>query len=130
MKSRSQIVGLYALAALFTIFNVGLPIVQYVCPMMRGGTTCECKTLASREPAVSFPQGGCCNSHLLAERNTTPFLGSGKERTQQIENTFILASATLGLSQPSETLQMQLAPDTGPLHTSNAVYLLSSPLLI
>ena len=130
MRSRSQIFTQYALAGLFTLFNVGLPIVQYVCPMMRDGGTCECKTVTSKEPALSFPQGDCCNSHVLAERNTTPFLGSGKELAPGMEKMFVLSLTAPGLSQSSQIFQTLLPADTGPPRSPNSVYLLSSPLLI
>jgi hypothetical protein len=60
----------------FTIFNVGIPIATYLCPMMNDGVDyCEMMPPVTHG-ALSFSSEipDCCTSHIIAERNTIPYL--------------------------------------------------------
>jgi len=60
----------------FTTFNVGIPIVTYLCPMMSvDNPYCEMMPPADNG-VLSFTSDipDCCTSHIIAERNTTPYL--------------------------------------------------------
>jgi hypothetical protein len=62
----------------FTTFNVGIPIVKYLCPMMsRGNPNCEMIPPANNN-ALSFASEmtDCCAGHIIAERNTVPYLSA------------------------------------------------------
>ena len=68
------------LAVLFTVFNVGIPVVLASCPMMRAGNShgCCCPS-ASREHSPSLTMSrdySCCRTVIAAGRNTTEFLGA------------------------------------------------------
>jgi hypothetical protein len=60
----------------FTIFNVGIPIATYLCPMMNDGVD-QCEMMPPEtHGALSFSSEipDCCTSHIIAERNTIPYL--------------------------------------------------------
>jgi len=62
----------------FTTFNVGIPIVTYLCPMMSvEHPYCEMMPPATHG-VLSFTSEipDCCTGHIIAERNTTPYLSA------------------------------------------------------
>jgi hypothetical protein len=64
------------LILLFTTFNVGIPIVTYLCPMMTvEHPNCE-MTPPANNGTLFFTSEipDCCTSHIIAERNTAPYL--------------------------------------------------------
>ncbi len=68
------------LAAVFSLFNVGLPIVIGACPMMGRGVSARPACCAERHtgstPALGLALGkDCCRTVLAAERNHAEFLG-------------------------------------------------------
>ena len=79
MQSKLKIVtGLMLIIAL-SLFSVGLPIVTYLCPMMRTEqATCEMSVPPSSGMAVSSQTPDCCGKVIIAERNTTPYLKSDR----------------------------------------------------
>jgi hypothetical protein len=60
----------------FTTFNVGIPIMTYFCPMMSmENPHCEMMPPATHgELSFTSEIPDCCTSHIVAERNTTPYL--------------------------------------------------------
>ena len=69
-----------ALAMIFTLFSVGLPIVVAACPMTKGGMTtqicCDMGTSAKSQMISSMRNYSCCKTIVAAERNTTEFIGN------------------------------------------------------
>lgn len=130
MKSRTTIVVAYALAGLFTLFNVGLPIVMFVCPMMSDGQVCDCNSAPSEGLSISFEGANCCSHVVVAERNTMPFLGSAKYQVPAAEVVLVLSAMTMPIADPAHPEQFHYASDTGPPVSPNPIYLLSSALLI
>ena len=132
MRRRTTLFVASVLAGLFTIFNVGLPIVYYVCPMMKdGASACDCLTQKNNGSAFKYQRNECCNPHVLAERNTTPFLAVDKYKSP--------ASATAAISSDVVTVSIDFSqslhssiefPETGPPFQGRPSYLLSSSLLI
>jgi hypothetical protein len=60
----------------FTTFNVGIPIATYLCPIMSmDNSHCEMMPPATHGvPYFTSEIPDCCTSHIIAERNTTPYL--------------------------------------------------------
>ena len=120
-----------ALAGLFTIFNVGLPFVLYVCPMMAGGRcTCTCSQPTSEGPALTYVHTGCCNNQVVAERNTTPFLGTDKYQSHHFAVEFVLTAKSHSPWQTIQSVRFLAFSDSGPPPSDTPLYLLSSSLLI
>jgi hypothetical protein len=130
MKSRTNIFVAYTLAGLFTVFNVGLPIVLFVCPMMSDGQVCDCAEVQSDGLAISYPMGECCSHTIVAERNTTPFLSSAKYQAPASEVVLVLSSIAMPSINPARTAQPDNSSNTGPPPATAPIYLLSSSLLI
>jgi hypothetical protein len=69
-----------ALVVVFSAFNIGMPMVIHLCPMMQGSMMQESAVCCpvSRAPIgttqLSNQVGDCCDSYIVAERNTVPFL--------------------------------------------------------
>jgi hypothetical protein len=64
------------LILVFTAFNAGIPIALSICPMMNDGAdNCEMMPPETHS-ALSFTSEipDCCSTHIIAERNTTPYL--------------------------------------------------------
>ncbi len=69
-----------ALAAVFCLFNIGLPIIVAACPMAGDGAArlscCAVKENAAVQRLVRFADRSCCKTTVAAERNTTEFVPS------------------------------------------------------
>jgi hypothetical protein len=75
-KSKLNIVASLLLLAAFSTFNVGIPIVTYLCPMMSMENSC-CEMIPPANHgtlSITSEIPNCCTSHIVAERNTTPYL--------------------------------------------------------
>ena len=119
------------LAGLFTIFNVGLPIALYVCPMMANERcTCSCTKPSANQPVLTYVHTSCCNHSVLAERNTIPFLGSHRYVPPPSEVMFVLTFGTPWTAQQPFQLSSLAISDPGPPASEIPLYLLSSSLLI
>jgi len=131
MKKQTHKITAYLLAGFFTVFNVGLPIVLFVCPMMSNGTgVCECAEIHHDGLAISYPGGSCCNHSILAERNTTPFLSASKYQVPASEIVLMLSEATAPTSTYQIPPQILSYSDSGPPVSSTPLYILSATLLI
>ena len=130
MKSRTNIVVAYTLAGLFTVFNVGLPIVIFVCPMMSSGHVCECNKARGDGLTVSYPMGECCSHSVVAERNTTPFLSSAKYQVPTSDVVLALSAMVVPSSNPVHLVHPDNTFNTGPPPAAAPIYLLSSSFLI
>ncbi len=80
MRSSTKIVSAVVLLVAFILFNVGVPVVNYLCPLMSAETPfCD---MSSPTPAEGYGLASqtpsCCNKTFGAERNTTPFIKGDK----------------------------------------------------
>ncbi len=78
-QNKVQISLLILFTALFTVFNVGLPVVVHYCEMMKttGNLDCGmCHTGRSNQNSLEISWGGssCCQTIIVADRNKTEFL--------------------------------------------------------
>jgi hypothetical protein len=68
------------LVLVFSVFNIGIPIVLAECPlakMVQGGMCPACDDGAKTADRVTTEQNtACCATKIVAERNTTEFLQS------------------------------------------------------
>jgi hypothetical protein len=74
--NKTDIVIASWLIVAFTVFNVGIPIVFYPCPMMRAANP-HCAMMPSAPDgtlSITFPVPDCCKSRIIAEGNTIPYL--------------------------------------------------------
>ena len=90
-----------ALAALFSLFNVGLPVVIGACPMMGRGISARPACCVERHtgstPALGLALGrDCCRTVLAAERNHGEFLGE-KQNLAVYTNSFCVYVCSLPL---------------------------------
>jgi hypothetical protein len=130
MRTRSNIVVAYALAGLFTLFNVGLPIVLFVCPMMSDGQVCTCNTDKSAGLTISYEGSNCCSHTVVAERNTIPFLSASQYHSPTAEVILVLSTDFTPTSADAQPQLAAFTANTGPPVSTNPIYILSSSLLI
>jgi hypothetical protein len=74
--SKTNILISSLMILVFTTFNAGIPVVVSLCPMMSmENPDCEMNHTATKD-ALSFASEipDCCTSHIVAERNTIPYL--------------------------------------------------------
>jgi len=130
-RKRSNILIASTLAGLFALFNVGLPFILYVCPMMADERcACACTQSTTDGPALTYLHTSCCSNSVLAERNTVPFLGALKYEPPYSELMFVLPSDLLLSAQQPVRASFLAMADTGPPSSNTPLYLLSSSLLI
>ncbi len=75
MSKRLNIFTSIALVLSMSLFNIGIPIVLYLCPMVETRSTC-CQGPVENEDAthaLSRQMHSCCDLIVGAERNTTPY---------------------------------------------------------
>jgi len=66
----------FGLIIVFIVFNAGIPVVISLCPMM-DDDVCQCEMMPpATHNVLSYTSEipDCCTSHLVAERNTIPYL--------------------------------------------------------
>ncbi len=76
MKKQTTITFSVLLIAVFMLFNVGVPIVDYLCPMMSADNP-VCGMMPSdisQQASLTNTIPACCAKYIVAERNTTPFV--------------------------------------------------------
>jgi hypothetical protein len=125
MKLHTHIAAVLILV--FALSNIGLPVVMYFCPMMQENPS-ECQTMCENPTtslAIVNQNGPCCDSYIIAERNTTPFVKTEKSNPSislaiapQIEQ-----SATHIASV--QFFQHEISPQASP-----PIFLLNSAFLI
>jgi len=118
------------LVATVVLFNAGVPIATYVCPMISAEKpTCEMSVPTFGDiPSITRQIPACCIKYIIAERNATPYL--------KLENRFEAPLSFIALpaetaEDPSDGWNSPLAPDdTGPPLATAPLYILNSSLLI
>ncbi len=121
-----------ALIAVFALFNVGVPVVKYLCPMMSmENPACDMST-SQKDGAIAYamPTPDCCAKYIIAERNTTPYLSIEKYNAPSVEALALAVIITPAISdfQSSSILAANLSPPHS--RSSEPLFLLNSSLLI
>lgn len=74
VSTHTKAISLLLLAAL-ALFNVGVPVYMYLCPMMDSDTpVCAMAPAEANGPSLTSVTPDCCAKYLVAERKTTPFV--------------------------------------------------------
>lgn len=118
------------LVATVLLFNAGVPITKYLCPMMSSEKpTCEMSVPSFGDIAsITRQVPACCTKYIIAERNSTPYLKV--ENTLEAPLSFVALPADVPLD-PEDGWTVSLAPDdTGPPLARAPLYILNSTLLI
>lgn len=128
LRKASKTVGAVTLIVAFGLFNIGLPVVMYLCPMMSGeNPVCEMSDSPSAGvPSIARQASDCCGKYLVAERNTAPFVKSHQVDQEKIA---VSASLTEELRQNFFSVQHSTSVDSPHPHTL-PLFLLNSTLLI
>ncbi len=134
MKSilKYRLIGL-SLVTMFTVFNVGLPIVVASCPMMKYSGSRSCMMCDSgSEPGktrlTNTTDKSCCVTKYASDRNKTEFLQS----TQHVLDSAKLIVAVLSNVAPLaiiDQIQFAVAANTSPPLTADIPILVSSLLI-
>jgi hypothetical protein len=123
------------LTLLLTIFNVGIPIKTYLCPMMdMDDVSCEMMPQANDGGiAFSAPTPDCCVGHVIAEGNTTPYISVEQLKTVHLvalDQLAVLPGAlTSVFTQPSFTETAYNSPSP-PCKENISLSILNSTFLI
>jgi hypothetical protein len=93
------------LAGVFTIFNIGLPVVLYYCKMMETVSSNPCSMCYtdkkdSNNVQISKYESPCCKTIIAADRNKTEFLQTQKNEVTKLQHS-ITQSAIDGLLSSS-----------------------------
>ena len=127
-----RITGL-ALALVFAIFNIGLPVVVASCPMMKAGNSRACMMCddgpASGTVTISRAiDKSCCATVFAADRNKTEFL----QAVHHIADVSKFVSATVSsfaLHSVIRDLQSVIPASTSPPLIADIPILVSSLLI-
>ena len=120
------------LVVVFGVFNIGVPIVHYLCPMMNDDVAACPKSQQSRSQDVSFTDQSpsCCASFIVAERNTTPFTSVEKFVSQQIQTQSLTVSNSCIAQFPLLSATVPFGTSTSPPLSAEPLYILNSSILI
>ncbi|MEK6566349.1 MAG: hypothetical protein AABZ41_06550 [Bacteroidota bacterium] len=127
MNKTAKIVFSSLLVLLFSFFSVGVPVVQYLCPMMSAENP-SCDMSPASNPGqltISTETPSCCAKKLGAERNTTPFLKVDKVQTFSFD---VISSTPViePVLQPTSigSINPSLYHPSSPLFLLNSVFLI------
>jgi hypothetical protein len=117
------------LIAVFMLFNVGLPIVNYLCPMMSAeNPTCAMMpSPGGQNAAITNIVPSCCAKYIVAERNTTPFLKI-QEASAHLDAIALVPVAISPETLPAARLLLSVREESPPSPTP--LFILHSSLLI
>ncbi len=119
------------LILVFGTFNVGIPIVKYLCPLMNSEKpVCEMISEHSDSPAIAHEKPSCCTSYIVAERNTTPYLSVEKFKAPSNELVSHYISSDFIAFQSFSTNQIVPANTSPPPAEDIPLFVLNSTLLI
>lgn len=125
-RSATISISLILLAA-FALFNAGMPVYFYLCPMMSSDTPmCDMSPAPSDGLSLTSVTPDCCARIFVADRQTTPFLkSSGPDLDRSIVTPAIdgiLPSLSVSQHVPQNATYVASSPPP--------LYLLNSALLI
>ncbi len=122
-----------ALAAIFTVFNVGLPVVVASCPMMKYSGSLACVACDDGSAAgtlrfTNFVDKSCCETKYAADKNKNEFL---KTNGQSVETLKFISAAELYvvLQVVINSPQFVLHANTSPPGSFDIPILISSLLI-
>lgn len=115
----------------FTLFNVGMPVVIYLCPLMSAESpVCDLSPAkATDRPSVTNQVPACCAKIIVAERKTTPFVEVHGEFRGNLQ-TVVLEVIPVSNEIPSPASIFALISDSGSPGPPQPLFLLNSSLLI
>ena len=121
------------LAAAFSLFNVGLPVVIAACPMMGRGVSARPACCAERHTGSGTALGlalgrDCCRTVLVAERNHAEFLGE-KQKLDVYTNSFCVSVCSVPLRIFAPPLLVTRVPQA-PSPPSEDIPIFTASLLI
>ncbi len=129
MNQRFTILLSLILIAVFTLFNVGLPVVNYLCPMMSSANP-SCAMMPSsggQDPAITNTLPSCCAKYIVAERNTTPFLKIQEAPSQLEAVTLVPAFVSpdpISAARVLLSLRDEAPPPSAPLFILHSSFLI------
>lgn len=128
MNKTTKIVFSYVLVLVFGFFSVGVPVVQYLCPMMSiENPTCDMSPTASTAGMTFSSQTpDCCAKQLGADRNTTPFLKVEKLQTVSLD----FSTAHVAIVEPVFSEPSVFSSTAVPPYSSSSLFDLHAALLI
>ena len=112
----------------FGLFNIGLPVVLYLCPLMTA-TQSSCPMSHdgnAHELSFQNQNPSCCGKVIVAERNTTPFV---KTHSVTQEKITFLASLTFDVQERAVPI-CALTIAESPHSNAPPLFLLNATLLI
>jgi hypothetical protein len=123
------------LILVFTAFTVGIPIAISLCPMMNDDSN-HCKMMPpATNDALSFTSEipDCCTSHIIAERNTTPYLSVEQFKVSHdlhLDRVAYVANDTYLTHGQSSLTEVQCVSPSPPFSENVSLSILNSILLI
>ena len=133
--SKTNILISSLMILVFTTFNAGIPVVVSLCPMMSmENPDCEMNHPPTKD-VLSFTSEipDCCTSHIVAERNTIPYLSVEQFKVSHLfplDQVALAASDTyLAHGQSSLTESSFISPSP-PFSETVSLSILNSTLLI
>ena len=110
----------FALAAVFAVFNIGIPVLVASCPMasmMQGGACPMCDDQGSSPTSkVSTEQNAsCCATTIVAERNTNEFVQAQSKSFDLASHFTLLPTIFSAINNPSSVstfAQISASPPT------------------
>jgi hypothetical protein len=128
LHSTIRLAGSVILLLTFALFNIGVPVSFYLCPMMNAYPA-ECPMKADQPAAglsIVNPTPDCCGKVVLGDRNTTPFVKAHSPEHEKVAS--VLAT---NVDLVHKIIIGKRSGSTGiPVLHSPPVFLLNSSLLI
>ena len=119
----------------FTVFNAGIPVMVSLCPMMSmENSDCEMNHPAAKD-VLSFTSEipDCCTSHIVAERNTIPYLSVEKfkvSRPLPLDQVALPANDTYLAHGQSSLTESSFVSPSPPFSETVSLSILNSTFLI
>jgi hypothetical protein len=135
LKRILHIVIASVLVLVLAIFNVGIPIKTYLCPMMdMDDASCEMMPQADDGGlSYSAPLPDCCVGHIVAEGNTTPYISVEQFKTAHLvpldQPAVLPGTLASAFTQPSFTETACNSPSP-PFRANVSLSILNSTFLI
>lgn len=128
LKYRSVIVSF---VLVFSLFNIGLPIIIASCPMLKYGQAMACCLMEDVPNSVRLTthnDASCCNTVIAAGRNTNEFVQAKVFAQEPVQQVGVVPDAFVATGNPSFVLNIFLTSTSPP--TVVDIPILTSSLLI
>ena len=124
----------WILAGIFTLFNIGVPVVIAACPMMQEKLSSHSCCAENQEPVdvslSSMTALSCCMTTIAAEPNRTEFLQTKEQNNLVFKSLFVVSSIPVHevfIPQLSVTRSASISPS---VPHSKDIPIFTSSLLI